>query len=233
MPSIRLQRDILEILEIITSLNTFDYPFIKSEQTKEDVFQASMNLSIKWEGFSSVEKNIENKKYKTLRFINALKFKGQGNCIMYSVNTNVEGLTGFFLVYPEILKELNMEMKGFKTDLFNKIDNILKGIEKKGIYEEVSFPAFNFAVEWEMPWMQGFEVPKQEEEDSDSYVSNSYEKISVSMGFPANAPGLPIYNDINLIKDDFVFGLRHKDIEETLELPLFVCLVRKNDWIEC
>ena len=236
MPSIRLQRDILELLEIISSLEPFQYPYISSPPTSsstQDSYSSSLNLNLRWLGSSYVPQQVADISYKFIRIPNATLRRGDEKCLLYTIPTDTPGVKAFFLVYPEISKELDTELKGFKTDLFQKIDNILKSINGEELKEDVWVPGFQKDIEWDMCWMHGFEIPRQHEEDRDRYVYSCIEKASISMDFPVQANALIKYSNAKPITGEFVFGIIEENIERILELPLFACLVKQNDWIKC
>lgn len=232
MTSVRLQRDILEMIEIISTSDPFEYPYMRYSQSG-NTFSSALDLNLHWTGASYFPYEYCNATYKYIHLPQSKLRKGEGNSLLYTVSTSTSGLTAFFLIYSDISKELNTELKGFKTDLFYKIDNILKSIDGEEIEEEVYFPGFAKQVEWDIMWMHGFEIPQQESGEQDKYVENCIEKVNIRMDFPKQANGLLKCPQSKMITDEFVFGVIDENIDKILELPLFACLVQQSNWVKC
>ena len=237
MPTIRLQRDILELLEIITSMDRIEYPHISNTiinaSPSSTSFSSLFEINLQWQGSSYLPYQIGSDTYKYIKLTNSILKKGEDNCLLYTVLTDITGITVFFLVYPNISKELHTELKAYKTDLFHKVDNILKSTSGEDINGELLVPGFIKSIEWDMCWMHGFEIPKQMAEENNRYVHSSNEKVFIHMDYPIQAGDSVKYNTKRLITSEFVFGIKHDIIETQLEIPIFVCLVQPNDWIKC
>jgi len=252
----KLQGDISDVLEIINSTDSFNFPLIEnlvSENTQEiqsffsqknlkfSATQAKLSgsildLNLKWVGATHVDHTVNEKVYKFLRFKNKdiKHYKGDDNTEFFRVPTSSPNLQAFFIRYRGMLEELNSELKYFKTDLFYKIEDMLKEMPDAGSFgSELWVPAFNKQVKWEIPWIKGYEIPPQTEEDEVSlYVSRCQEHTLLTQTVSQPHPGiLKISPKGKILKDSFIFGLFHTKIDKILEIPLCVCLVQQEDWI--
>jgi hypothetical protein len=226
---VRLQRDINELLEIIASYNSLQ-PLDAIKLTKaKDKTVSLLEFDVKWTGCSYVPYEVNSCVYKYLRLSNITVSKGPDQCVVYNIPTGDPSLNAFVLVIPGLAKELTVELKGFKTDLFNKVDNLLKGTTDQEKCEDLWMPGFQKDVEWDMTWMHGFEILKPD--TPPQFVKSSIEKLSVCMSFPAQAEALLKSKPLRVINSQFVFGLRHSYVTKWLEIPLLACLVQPEDWI--
>ena len=148
--SVRLQRDVTEMLEIISSLEPFEYPVIKVSEIDEKTVLSNLDLKIEWAQSSYFPYTIGSESYKFIRLLNVKMSKIEDHSVLYTVPTSNPAITAFFYAYSNITKELLMELKGFKTDLFYKIENVIKGITADKDCEELWIPGFQKNVEWDM-----------------------------------------------------------------------------------
>lgn len=74
-------------------------------------------------------------------------------------------------------QELKFEMNNFKTDLFYKTEDILKGAETAHkTIESLWVPAFNCCFDWEIPWIKGMSV-RLEGEDPIGFIGGCLESL--------------------------------------------------------
>ena len=252
----KLQGDISDVLEIINSTDSFNFPLIenlvseniqeiqsffsqknlKFSATEAKLSGSILDLNFNWVGATHVDYTVNEKVYKFLRFKNKdiKHYKGDDNTEFFRVPTSSPNLQAFFIRYRGMLEELNSELKYFKTDLFYKIEDMLKEMPDASSFgSELWVPAFNKQVKWEIPWIKGYEIPPQTEEDEGSlYVSRCQEHTLLSQSVSQPHPGiLKISPKGKILKDSFIFGLFHTKIDKILEIPLCVCLVQQEDWI--
>ena len=227
-PSTRLQKDVLELLQIIDSLGNFDYFYINSENSSEEnTFKTELSLSFNWKSCCFVN-SFNSQNYKFIRFTDVSVCKVEDQIFIYFVPTTIKEVSCFFIVYPHIIKELNSELRGFKTDIFHKVENLLKAANDKVGCDELWVPLFSKKVTWDMLWMHGFQVGQG---DNCKFVEQCEEFCEFFMSFPGTPQGLLESKKRLLIDKEFIFGISHKKIYQLIEIPLFVCSVKQDDWI--
>ncbi|OMJ86737.1 hypothetical protein SteCoe_11673 [Stentor coeruleus] len=252
--SIRLQRDVNEMLEILLSLDFLKYPLIHNfpnilpdeakkichEHNFDHIYtgkgQVSLSiLPIKLDisGCSFVTHIIDNIKYKYLRFRSKKIFiqKGESGTDMYILQTNNPHINIFFIKSPDLTQELIQGMKYGKTDLFYNIDNLIKALRPIDMfYEELWVPCFMKMIEWGIPWIEGFKV---DSENCDFVISGCHESVLVELDYKCeeNKSFVCIQNMQHVMKETFVFGVFHEEVKEKLESPMFVALIKPEEWI--
>lgn len=253
--SIRLQRDVNEMLEILLSLDFLKYPLISNfpnispnevkkisqEHNFSHVYtgkgQASLSIlpiKIDISGCSFVTHILNNIKYKYLRF-RSKKIsiqKGESGTDMYILQTNNPHISMFFIKSPDLTQELIQGMKHGKTDLFYNIDNLIKALRPVEVfYDELWVPCFVKMVEWGIPWIEGFKV---DSENCDFVISSCHESVLVEMDYKCeeNKSFVCIQNMQHVLKETFVFGVFHEEVRDKLESPLFVALIKPEEWIK-
>jgi hypothetical protein len=252
--SIRLQRDVNEMLEILLSLDFLKYPLISNfpnitpnevkKLSQEHNFthtltsqnQASLSIlpiKIDISGCSFVTHILDNTKYKYLRF-RSKKIsiqKGESGTDMYILQTNNPHINMFFIKSPDLTQELIQGMKHGKTDLFYNIDNLIKALRPAEVfYDELWVPCFMKMVEWGIPWIEGFKV---DSENCDFVISSCHESVLVEMDYKCeeNKSFVCIQNMQHVLKETFVFGVFHEEVREKLESPMFVALIKPEEWV--
>jgi hypothetical protein len=142
------------------------------------------------------------------------------------VQTSNPSVRLFFLSSESVLKELFRESLGGKSDLFSKVDNMLKSLNESSEQEtEVWFPAFTKRTTESLNWLQGYQVGPEK------FVSNAVEIFDVSIEMPsAGSAGLtPDPSKALIFTGSFIFGAVQKRLEAALEIPLFAILVDDED----
>ena len=225
-PATRLQRDIAELIEIITSLDSFKYPLLSLHKQSDLSCSSSLDLSFHFPNITTFPYTHKELKFQFIKLQNARLYKADLYSI-FEVQTSIEGLSVFFILYPNLMKELKTELKGFKTDLFSKVDSVLKTLPSEFEVSSLSFPGFRISVEWDVDWIKGFGFS----DEADKWVEQCRERVEIKMEFPRNLKGVLRDRDEVVCVDEFVFGLRHQEIDSALEVPFFACLVREENWI--
>lgn len=223
---IRLQKDIMELLEIITSLDSFTYPLLSLNKPSAHIYESILNLSFHFPNITTFPYIQNGRNYQYFTLLNVKLYKSD-LFSLFEVQTSISDLSAFIILYPNIFKELKTEIKGFKSDLFSKVDSILKTLPDSFVHANISLPGFTINAEWNVTWIKGLNFS----EELNKSVQDCIEKVDLRMEFPMNFDGVLKNIDFLVNTEDFVFGLRHKDLDSTLETPLLACLVREENWI--
>ena len=80
-----------------------------------------------------------------------------------------------------------------------------------------------------MAWMHGF--PVNSKENQERFIDQCQETGNFNIKFPPLAKGLLKPNKITAIYTEFIFGITHTAVDKIIEAPLFVCLVKPDEWI--
>ncbi|OMJ90815.1 hypothetical protein SteCoe_6797 [Stentor coeruleus] len=253
--SIRLQQDINEMLDIISSQNFIIYPIIQTysqitlseaekianehnlklnHNTSNKIFMSILDMKINTSGCSFVSNIFNKKKYQYMRFKSnkILIQNGHGDTYLYMIPTINPDVWVFFIQTPNITQELTQGIKHGKTDLFYNIDNLIKTLKPPEIfYQELWIPCFRKQIEWNIPWIQGFKV---DSEDCEFMVSGCNESVNIdfSYGCEENKSLRFVAKDEHCVKDTFVFGVFHSEVREKLDTPFFVALIKPEEWIQ-
>jgi hypothetical protein len=249
----RLQREISDILEIINSTDSFNFPDILSLVTDSpaDAIQliqqkgfngvavppkssvSILEINFKFVGCSHITERINGLNYRFIRFKSSNILVGSEFSI-YSIPTSLNYIRAVFIYYEDIIDELRSELRRDKTDLYYKVESMLKSVtyQSHGIHA-FTVPAFSKKVDWTIPWIQGYEVLPQRDEKASRFVKNCFESVTFSVEAPAPAAG-----SLNLEKTkgevfstNFIFCLTHTGLDRVLDMPLFVSLIEPKDWI--
>lgn len=86
---------------------------------------------------------------------------------------------------------------------------------------------------WEIPWVEGYYIPSQTPIQNDMYITKAYEEITVGLNVPLPAAGLLNIGKPKgpVLQEDIVMGIMHRKVDKILDLPLFVCLIEKEDML--
>ena len=154
---------------------------------------------------------------------------------VYSIPTSVPHIKAVFIEFEGIKQEAVSDMRRDKTDLFYKVENLLKSTSYRSGEEMASFtvPAFKKKVNWIVPWIQGYEIPPQRDEKESQFIKKCFETVRINVEAPVPANGiLNLENTMGKeFSGDFIFCLTHTGLDRVIDMPLFVCLVEKDDWI--
>ncbi|OMJ95094.1 hypothetical protein SteCoe_1635 [Stentor coeruleus] len=253
--SIRLQQDINEMLDIISSQNFFDYPIIQTfsqitlseaqkiandhnlkltHNTSNKIFMSILDMNINTSGCSFVSHIFNKKKYRYIKFKSnkILIQSGHGDTHLYIIPTINPDIWVFFIQAPNITQELTQGIRHGKTDLFYNIDNMIKTLKHPEIFhQELWIPCFKKQIEWNIPWIQGFKV---DSEDCQFMVSECNESVNIEFNYSCeeNKSLKFVAGGEHCVKDTFVFGVFHSEVREKLDTPFFVALIKPEQWIQ-
>lgn len=155
-PKTRLQGDVSDILEIINSTDSFNFPFIKAHSFESQSQAAHflqenqytpafapphkssisvLDVKFKWISCTNTVKNVNGQTYKFMRFKTKLlkHYKNADNGDIYVLPTGQSGLNAFFIKYDGLKEELMSDLKRFKTDLSYKMEDLLKNMNEEGL----------------------------------------------------------------------------------------------------
>lgn len=249
----RLQEEVSGILEIVNSTDSFNFPNIVSlvsENPQEatnflkkfnfldfTTTQKSsisvLDLKFKFISCTFIKHQVKASSYKFLRFKSPEVLVGSEFRI-FSIPTSLQNIRAVFISYENLKEELESDLRREKTDLFYKVENLLKSVTyTQGETIEFSVPSFSKKVNWIINWMQGYEIPPQRDEKNSQFIKKCFETIQISTVAPEPAAGI-----LNLEKskgfvfeNSFIFCLTHTGLDRVLDMPLFVCLVESQDWV--
>lgn len=228
-PDERLQKDMISLLEIFQTGENMQFPYVKEEinEKNDQKTESCIEIGINWPGCSFISYAVKEKKYKFMRFFKANVSKSEHFSVYY-VPTTDPLLKTVFITYSNMIQELKSELKNFKTDLFHKVENLLKGVSSPMPIEELLLPCFDKKCYWDMGWMHNFVV--KDNDESQCWVSKCWETAEISVNPPQEAFGGLKGEKMRLISDDFILVLVHSELEALLEIPICVALVSANDW---
>ena len=250
---IRLQQDLNELLEIMLSLNFRSYPLFSilhnptSEQISplcaglsvKSIFEHThpsvcslLNLEFSLVGASFVSISLNNSSFKYLKFSQSVvKVRVEDSTQMFCVPTNDPEISLFFIKSPSIKRELDMGLKVGKTDLFYNIDNLIKALQgEESVSEDFWVPCFEKNVQMKVPWIEGYSINSE----VGNVVSGCAEVFGVCFKFNGPDNRTLRYESGKkkfIIDEDFVFGVYSKQVQSTLDSPLYAALVTKDDFI--
>lgn len=253
--SIRLQQDINEMLDIISSQNFFTYPIIQTYSqislsegqkianehnlklnynTSNKIFMSILDMNINTLGCNFVSNIINKRKYRYIRFKSnkILIQSSHEDTHLYMIPTKDPDVWVFFIQAPNITQELTQGIRHGKTDLFYNIDNLIKALKPPEVfYHELWVPCFRKQIEWNIPWIQGFKV---DSEDCQFMVSGCNESVNIDFSYSCeeNKSLKFVAKDEYCVKDTFVFGVFHSEVREKLDTPFFVALIKPEQWIQ-
>ena len=250
----RMQREISDILEIVNSTVSFNFPSICSLVTSNPAEAAEFLKSYGLVDFSTLQKSsisvldvafkfisctnishvVNKASFRYLRFRSSEILMGNDRNV-YSIPTSVPHIKAVFIEFEGIKQEAVSDMRRDKTDLFYKVENLLKSTSYRPGEEMASFtvPAFKKKVNWIVPWIQGYEIPPQRDEKESQFIKKCFETVRINVEAPVPANGiLNLENAMGKVfSGDFIFCLTHTGLDRVIDMPLFVCLVEKDDWI--
>ena len=229
--SSRLQQDLKDLLNLSESIPHLDIPPIEISTSipTENSIDSCLSLTFRWRSCSFFSHTIHSNNYKYIRFTEVSMIEGSDHSVYFIPSASPEIFT-FFITCPDIMKELQSELKLQNMDIFHKVENILRSSDKRRECKELWVPGFNKEVAWDMAWVHGLKLNINANEEKS--VKRCTEKIKLNMAFPIQAKGL-ISSKITPISEEFIFGISHTSIDEFLEIPIFVCIIKPDDWITC
>jgi len=127
-------------------------------------------------------------------------------------------------------EEIQENKRNSGTDLFFYVNELYKCLdEPENFCKDLWIPCFKIQRNWDLNWIRGFSIV--DEEDGSVFVSECKEEVLLDFGIGECNKSLSFTEKKVLLDDSFVFGVIQKDLLLTLEIPLLVSLVRKQDWV--
>jgi hypothetical protein len=243
-----LQEDLQDLLEIVSSIPSFKFPYMKSilSSSPSDIlafvqnsklslsdssnYSASvLNLSFNLIGGMAIEHTINSQRYRYIRFRHPSIYHYKSNdSNIYILPTSSNSVHLLFIRYKNIKQELQSEIKKCRNDLFSKVESILNTISGSATQiPEIHIPAFSKSVTSELSWVSGFKL-------SSLYLTGCIDHLSISLNIPKPAAGLLKPSRVNfpILREDFIFGVISSPLLHSLESAVCVCLVEKEDMVK-
>ena len=249
----RLQEEVSGILEIVNSTDSFNFPNIVSLVSENPEDAANFLKKFNFLDFTTTQKSSISVLDLKLKFISCTFIKHQVNASSYkfmrfkspdvlvgsefrifSIPTSLQNIRAVFISYENLKEELESDLRREKTDLFYKVENLLKSVNyTHGEAIEFSVPSFSKKANWIINWMQGYEIPPQRDEKKSQFIKKCFETIQISTVVPDPAPGILNLDKTKgfVFESSFIFCLTHTGLDRVLDMPLFVCLVESQDWV--
>ena len=208
----RLQRDVSDMLEIIEATPGFDFPYVKPQSS-------SLEINFNWVGYTLTRFQPLDVSYLYYRFHSKIKCRMCESAEIYTVPTSIPSVSVFFVVLSDLLIELKNDLRVFKTDLFYKVEGLLKSADfEERESDELWVPAFGIDASACMHWMEGFNL-------SAFYIEKCSQKVDVCPNLKDVKEGALTANPRNVISSSFVFGIVEDTTYRVLEVPLFLSLI--------
>ena len=125
------------------------------------------------------------------------------------------------------MKELMRESIGGKREIFLKVEEVLQGCYETSLDQsQLWIPQFKMRSVKNLPYLTGFQT------DATNFVGQSEEVCDVEVTMPSASPAGIIATAQNamIFEEDFIFGAVHGSLSKTIDIPLFVSLIEKDDW---
>lgn len=197
------------------------------------------DLSNKLLGCNITSHILSDARYRYIRFKSSdiICVKSYDGSEIFLLPTDSPSLNLFFMRSKNLTEELKGESRRLNSDLYSKVEDILKVVymqnsDKTPVpVNELWVPAFLKSIKWEIPWIEGYYIPSQTPIQTDMYIAKAYEEITVGLNVPLPAAGLLHIGKPKgpVLQEDTVMGIMHRKIDKILDLPLFVCLIEKED----
>jgi hypothetical protein len=226
-PQVRLQQELKDLLELLNSEKEKKDEIFPYSHSTSGIFQKSkLELSFNWAGMSRFPHSTGFKTFLFFNFHQVQHWKTEHFSIFY-LKTNDPNLEVSLIIFPNLSKELDSEMKSLKTDIFLKAENILKSAEEKiFLKKELCVPGFCKNVDWEVTWMKGFGINRE------SSVSSCFEQFSWNASLTEEVCSSVGPGRKEWILDHFIVAIIDRRVWNVLEVPLAVALITENDWIQ-
>ncbi|CAG9310520.1 unnamed protein product [Blepharisma stoltei] len=252
----RLQEDITNMLEIINSADSYNFTSIKgkvlSKHEECEKFLHSnklsvdlapvgkssisvLDLSFKWKSCSDSIQSISGRPYRFLCFnSNEIEAFKLFNLEIYKIPTSQPSLAAVFIQSEDLKGELKVWTKRNRTDIYSFFEDIFANFgEKVEAPTELWIPVFRKQINYNIPWIEGYEIPPQGNGTNSQFIKKC--KETVDLEFNANNPPA---NSLQAAKQrgkimtsNFIFGLTNPNANKGFSDPLFLCLVEQKDLI--
>ena len=140
------------------------------------------------------------------------------------VACNNPSISMFFLTYPGLKTDVERDSQKFRTDLYYKVQNLLRSCSQYEDFPELTVPQFSAHFDFDLRWTDGFPLCQ------DLFIENAKEKGMVKFSVRDPSHGVLNTRPLRTLDEDFIFGVC--DLNLPPEMPLFVSLVTPDDWIK-
>ena len=148
------------------------------------------------------------------------------------VPTELANISAFFLQNTSIKQEIRKNLER-KLDMFCLTETLLMRGEKVDC-NEIWVPCFKKEAKWNVPWVEGYELVPQTDEQKPNFISKCFEETTLIVDQKVIREGLLVLGKKQgpVLIHDFIFGLMYTKGDKILDIPLFCCLVENKDWIK-
>jgi hypothetical protein len=201
---IRLQKEVTEVYEMISACSNFSYPFPGS------CFDINITMPFSY---------INDGDRSCICFYNT-ETQHNDQYTIYFIPCTLTDYKIFFVSSACLIEDLRQEAD--ETDLFYKVEIVLKEVYEKTVTECLLVPVFNINNKWEVSWAKGMNI------DAETYVNNCIETLSIHFQLPQKATASLNHKNAISVTEDFIFGVIHEDVYRILEIPMLVALIHTN-----
>lgn len=238
-PESRVQQDLNELLDVLQTLEEFEFPFLKvgfkdtlQQVLAESNFKPSitpeimsyLDLSLPWiAGYPAQAHNCE---YMVFRHPTVKTWESLDEQQIYLVATSDPLVHLFFLPASTVMRELFRESTAGRHDLFTKIENLVRGIQESSEQcQELWVPKFRKETNEKLNWMMGYAVGKH-------YIQAGAEQSDVALSMPKCGSAGLVSDSKNalVLTKSFIFGALHTRLSDALEIPKFAMVIDESDF---
>lgn len=249
----KLQETINSLFNSMNETQSFSFPSItgttSDNQLQEFLSLHNLNLEdsslkssasvlevkFRWIGCTNFSLPIKNSQYRYMRFrskdLKCMKLADEIEA--YYIPTELPNLKAFFIKAADLSQSINRTLSQ-GLDLFCFVEKIASNSADEEI-NEFWVPCFSLESAERLDWVKGYEISPQIEGEAGEkeFVKSCDEKVSIAMNLNEIPDGLLIAENKYgpVIINDFVFGLFYSRGDKILDIPLFSCLVKQDDWI--
>ncbi|CAG9335105.1 unnamed protein product [Blepharisma stoltei] len=253
---IRLQNDTTNMLEIINSIDSYSFMNITGKVLpnkagnekflRENNLPANLasngksaisilDLSFQWKSSRDLVQPILGKPRRFISFEPSdIEVYKSYNLEIYNVTTSQPHLIAIFIQSEDLKNELKGWAKRNKTDLYSHFEDTFKDFGENGKKpSELWVPAFRKQISYDVPWIQGYEIPPQGNKNNFQFVKKCRETINLDFSTKNPPPkgNQTIKQKGKILNKDFVFGLAYTNLDKEFHGPLFLCVVEPKDFV--
>ena len=209
----RLQKDFVDLIKIYSTLTANERP------VKGKTFSLKLEVPYK-----AVE--FEEGSYFFFRSVVGLY---KNNYLIYEIQTTDRNYSICFIQAPNLLEELETELKSFKFDLFSKVEVILSQESSSREYNnDILIPFFQKSLTWKVSWIEGLQLSE------DLHIKSCIECIFLNFSHPYLSSLPPSESSFKTLKPPFIYckfsiGLCNTQLFTSLKIPLIVSLITTSD----
>ena len=248
----KLQGVLNSLFNLMNETNSFSFPYMTTASSPDKLpgFLSNNNIDTpsilgkasaslldihcRWISCTNYIQEIRGQNYRFMRFRSSdIKCDILENEFeVYYVATELPDVRAFFIASRDMFENISKEVQNSQLDMYSVSEKMLlrEGNEE---VQEIWMPCFRKYVKWQVPWVEGYEIPSQTG-GSSIFVDKCYEEVRIEMDLLPIPEGLLQINNRYgpVLMNDFVFGLMYTKGDKILEIPLFACIVRESDWIK-